>query len=87
MSKITNQKELDAAVEKGENNTPLKAIRMKCLDCSCYELKEIRECIIVNCPLYIYRDGKNPNLKRDLTPEKQEEMNNRMAKMRSKRAK
>ncbi len=41
--------------------SPLKAIRAKCLDCSCYQPKEIRNCHIIDCPLYAYRMGKNPN--------------------------
>jgi len=40
--------------------TPLKAIRKKCLDCSGYSKKEVRECPIIDCPLYPYRMGKNP---------------------------
>jgi len=43
--------------------TPIKAIRAKCLDCSAGQPKEIRLCTIVNCPLYQYRFGKNPNRK------------------------
>ncbi len=41
--------------------TPLKAIRAKCLDCSCGSTKAVRECPITDCPLYLYRMGKNPN--------------------------
>jgi len=40
--------------------TPMKAIRAKCLDCSCGQLKEVRECPITRCPLYPYRMGKRP---------------------------
>lgn len=40
--------------------TPLKAIRQKCLDCSCYQPKEVKFCSAVNCVLYPYRFGKNP---------------------------
>lgn len=41
--------------------TPIKAIRAKCLECSNYQPKEVRECIIPDCPLYPFRMGKNPN--------------------------
>lgn len=41
--------------------TPIKAIRAKCLECSNYQPKEVRECLITDCPLYRYRMGKNPN--------------------------
>ena len=40
--------------------TPLKAIRKKCLDCSNDSKLEARECPIIDCPLYVYRLGKNP---------------------------
>ena len=41
--------------------TPIKAMRQKCLDCSCYQPKEVRECTILNCALYPYRMGKRPD--------------------------
>lgn len=40
--------------------TPMKAIRAKCLDCSCWNVNEVRMCPIHDCPLYPYRDGHNP---------------------------
>lgn len=40
--------------------TPLKAIRLKCLDCSCGSPKEVKLCTAESCPLYIFRYGKNP---------------------------
>jgi len=40
--------------------TPIKAIRAKCLDCSCNQTKEIRECPVKDCALYPYRFGKRP---------------------------
>ena len=41
-------------------DTPLKAIRNKCLDCSYFQPKEVRECACVDCPIYPYRFGKRP---------------------------
>ena len=43
--------------------TPIKAIRAKCIDCSGFELKRVRECPFdgINdeaCPLYPLRMGK-----------------------------
>lgn len=35
-----------------------KAIRAKCLDCSCGDAKEVRLCPIKDCPLYPYRLGR-----------------------------
>lgn len=43
--------------------TPLKAIREKCLDCCCGNAYEVKMCTATNCPLYVYRDGHNPNRK------------------------
>ncbi len=42
-----------------------KAIRLKCLDCCCYQQKEVKLCTCENCPLYPYRMGvsaKVPNI-------------------------
>ncbi len=45
------------------NITPLKAIKKHCLECSGFEKKQVRECIINNCVLYPYRQGNNPKRK------------------------
>jgi len=42
-------------------STPIKAIRKKCLDCTCGQVKEIRDCPIINCALYPYRMGCRPD--------------------------
>lgn len=41
--------------------TPLKAIREKCLDCVCGVTVEVRRCVCINCPLFPFRFGRNPN--------------------------
>ena len=43
--------------------TPIKAIRAKCLECTGGCPKEVRKCGNVECALYLYRMGKNPNRK------------------------
>jgi hypothetical protein len=43
--------------------SPLKAIRAKCLDCSCHQPSQVRECHITACPLWPFRAGRNPNRK------------------------
>ena len=42
-------------------DTPIKAIRKKCLDCTCGQVLEIRECPVINCALYPYRMGRRPD--------------------------
>ncbi len=42
-------------------DTPIKAIRKKCLDCTCNQHKEIRLCPVVDCAIYPYRMGRRPN--------------------------
>ena len=42
-------------------NTPLKSIRLKCLDCCAGSWKEVELCTCSNCALWPYRFGKNPN--------------------------
>jgi hypothetical protein len=41
--------------------TPIKAIRKKCLDCSCNQHKEVRLCTVIRCALYPYRMGCRPS--------------------------
>ena len=40
--------------------TPIKAIRAKCLECSCGQAVEVRLCVLHDCPLYPYRMGHRP---------------------------
>lgn len=42
------------------NPNPVKAIRLKCLDCSGGSKSEAENCIIPDCPLWPFRMGKNP---------------------------
>ena len=39
---------------------PLKAIRLKCLDCSNGSFNEVRLCPCIECTLHPYRMGKRP---------------------------
>lgn len=40
--------------------TPIKAIRVKCLECCNGQQNEVRECAVVSCPLHEYRMGRRP---------------------------
>jgi hypothetical protein len=41
-----------------KSRTPLKAIRSKCIACTCYELARVRNCQAKDCPLFSLRMGK-----------------------------
>jgi len=42
--------------------TPIRAIRLKCLDCTCSQKNEVRYCEIDTCPLWPYRMGDDLRL-------------------------
>lgn len=49
---------------------PMRAIREKCLDCSCQQPMEVKECTVKACALHPFRMGKNPyRAKRVMSPE------------------
>jgi hypothetical protein len=39
----------------------LDSIRAKCLDCSCYQPSEVRECPVTTCGLWPFRMGRDPD--------------------------
>lgn len=41
--------------------SPLKSIRAYCLECSNQQKGEVLNCGILDCPIYPFRLGKNPN--------------------------
>lgn len=61
--------------------TPMKAIRRKCIDCSCGSSNEVKLCPVQNCPLYDYRFGKDPYRKKiEYTEEQRKAMATRIFK-------
>jgi hypothetical protein len=46
-----------------KKTTPLRSIRLKCIDCMGGSPSEVRRCNIPECSLYQYRFGTNPSLK------------------------
>lgn len=52
-----------------EIHNPVKAIRAKCLECSCGAVSEIKKCLITNCALFPFRLGKNPYRAQNLSDE------------------
>ena len=68
-----------------EIRTPIKAIRAKCIDCCCFQPKEVRLCTAVNCPLHPFRFGKNPYRKvREMNDEERQSCAERLASGRAK---
>lgn len=66
--------------EVNENRNVLRAIRLKCYDCSSYNIIEIKECPVKECPLYPFRQGNNPFRKRTLTDEQRKKIGERLNK-------
>jgi hypothetical protein len=60
-----------------EITNPVKAIRAKCLDCSCGNVFDVSKCTVQGCPLYPFRMGRNPyRKKRPLTDKQREVLSN-----------
>lgn len=69
-------------IRNGENRptSPLAAIHCFCDECMGYETREIKNCISTLCPLFEFRNGKNPYHKKNLTDEQRKELGERMRK-------
>ena len=58
---------------------PVKAIRAYCMECSCGQTSEVKECPVVKCPLYPFRFGKNPyRQRREMTEEQKQVLADRL---------
>ena len=64
--------------EVSENTNVLRSIKLKCLDCSTYNINEIKECPVKECPLYPFRLGNNPFRKREISEEERNKLSERM---------
>lgn len=65
--------------EVSENTNVLRAIKLKCLDCSTYNINEIKECPVNKCPLFPFRNGNNPfRKKKELSEEERNKLSERM---------
>lgn len=58
LKKVKNLDDLIEAIK--DCKSPLDAIRLKCLDCVCYEHTEVENCDFDHCPLFPFRRGENP---------------------------
>lgn len=77
---IIDRKEIDME----EIKSPVKAIRAFCLECCGNAPSEVKTCVSKRCPLYAFRFGKNPYVKRELTDEQREAAIERLAAAREK---
>ncbi len=64
---------------------PVKAIRKSCLECCGGSRAEVEGCLATRCPMYAFRFGKKPYIKRDLTGEQKSAMRDRLAEARAKK--
>lgn len=62
--------------------TPLKAIKLKCLDCCCDQANEVTLCPVTDCTLFPFRKGKGN--KREMTDEQREASAIRLRALRAK---
>lgn len=44
----------------GGPQSPIRAIRAKCIDCSAGNAAEVRKCVAYSCALWPFRMGRNP---------------------------
>lgn len=69
-----------------EQKSPIKAIKEFCLECSGGSANEVKQCAVQRCPLYAFRNGKNPyRTKRIMSDEQKAEAAARLAKAREAR--
>lgn len=59
-----------------ERLTRSEAIRLKCLDCMCGQMAEVRECPCEDCPLWRYRMGYEVGDGKVVRPRKEKESAN-----------
>jgi hypothetical protein len=59
---------LKTVTKRAADLTPLRAIRLKCFDCSGGSAKVANECHILACPCWPYRLGHRPNFVKGVVP-------------------
>ena len=64
-----------------QKQSPLKAIKQYCYECSGENRAEVKRCSSPDCPLKPFRTGRNPfTKKREMTPEEKEQAIERLRK-------
>lgn len=95
-SKLSDE-ELDAPLVKPNDvvlaftgkviKNPVKAIREKCLDCCCWQEREVKYCTVTNCALFPFRMNKNPYRSLDISDDERQKRSERMKNVTIKRDK
>jgi hypothetical protein len=60
VGRLPRNLELQAIRDLGHPESPIKAIRAKCVDCSGGSMSEARLCVATGCALWAFRMGHNP---------------------------
>jgi hypothetical protein len=60
VGKLLGKIELETLRALGHPESPIKAIRAKCLDCSADVPSEVRNCVAIGCALWPFRMGVSP---------------------------
>jgi hypothetical protein len=60
VGRLPRSMELQELRDLGGPQTPIRAIRAKCLDCCGGNAAEVRKCTAVGCALWPFRMGHNP---------------------------
>lgn len=83
---MTNEEYKEKVSKAAASNSKTTAIKLKCLDCSAYQVEEIRNCPVTNCALYSFRGYYKPGEKQkktvELSNEKRAELSERMKEIR-----
>lgn len=72
LKKLLNQSDWDCPNEKAYRariRNPQTAIRAFCVICQGGHVASVNDCAKLNCPLYPFREGKNPFTNRKGNPE------------------
>ena len=60
INRINKLREIGKISSENKNPSPLKQIGKYCYECSGNSYRERLMCTVKNCPLYVFRLGKNP---------------------------
>lgn len=57
LGNINNKQDLEYLLSKGNYISRCDSIRLKCLECTNYNVRGINKCTNTSCPLYNHRKG------------------------------